>query len=186
MICQRGFVTDFTLQSWDLVQGWDFLTAVQAWLENDTKGHLNFTSFEAYPMSANEMARALSLFPELGDLAALLVAQWDGKAQVIKLTEHVTLEVIFGDARETLPHWQGKADAWFLDGFSPARNPELWSPELMQEVGAHTAPSGTVATYTAAGFVRRGLMDAGFDVERIKGFGRKRHMTVASFKGIKL
>ena len=164
--------------------GLGFLTAVQAWLENDTKGHLNFTSFEAYPMSANEMARALSLFPELGDLAALLVAQWDGKAQVIKLTEHVTLEVIFGDARETLPRWQGKADAWFLDGFSPARNPELWSPELMQEVGAHTAPSGTVATYTAAGFVRRGLADAGFQVERIKGFGRKRHMTVASFKEI--
>ena len=67
-----------------------------------------------------------------------------------------------GDARETLPLWEGSADAWFLDGFSPAKNPELWSPELMAEVGAHTAAGGSAATYTAAGFVRRGLADAGF------------------------
>lgn len=73
----------------------------------------------------------------------------------------VTVEVIEGDARETLPKWPGEADAWFLDGFSPAKNPELWSPEMMAEVWRHTAPGGTAATYTAAGFVRRGLADAG-------------------------
>jgi tRNA U34 5-methylaminomethyl-2-thiouridine-forming methyltransferase MnmC len=82
-----------------------------------------------------------------------------------------------GDARETLPQWQGRADAWFLDGFSPAKNPELWSPDLMAEVARHTKPGGTFATYTAAGFVRRGLQAAGFGVERRKGHGHKRHMT---------
>ena len=86
---------------------------------------------------------------------------------------------VTGDARTTLPHWQRSADAWFLDGFSPARNPELWEEPLMQQVFAHTSPGGTAATYTAAGFVRRGLQSAGFEVTRIPGYGRKRHMTRA-------
>ena len=89
---------------------------------------------------------------------------------------------MIGDARDTLPDWAGRADAWFLDGFSPAKNPELWSDEIMAEVGRHTATGGTFATYTAAGHVRRALSDAGFAVERIKGHGTKRHMS----KGIKI
>ena len=76
-----------------------------------------------------------------------------------------------------MPSWDGEADAWFLDGFSPAKNPELWAPDLMAEVARHTAPGGTFATYTAAGHVRRALADAGFTVSRQPGFGRKRHMT---------
>jgi tRNA U34 5-methylaminomethyl-2-thiouridine-forming methyltransferase MnmC len=84
-----------------------------------------------------------------------------------------------GDARHTLPNWPKAADAWFLDGFSPAKNPELWGADLMAEVARHTAPQGTAATYTAAGFVRRGLEDAGFTVTRSAGYGRKRHMTRA-------
>ena len=87
--------------------------------------------------------------------------------------------MVVGDARDTVPDWDGRADAWFLDGFSPAKNPELWGADLMAEVARHTAPGGTAATYTAAGFVRRGLEAAGFDVTRVPGYGRKRHMTVA-------
>ncbi|MEM9737116.1 MAG: MnmC family methyltransferase, partial [Pseudomonadota bacterium] len=71
----------------------------------------------------------------------------------------------------------GMAEAWFLDGFAPARNPELWEPDLLAEVARHTAPEGTFATYTAAGHVRRTLEAVGFAVERRPGFGRKRHMT---------
>ena len=108
----------------------------------------------------------------------------DDLASATDFPEHLDgpdyeLRVVIGDARDTLPAWKGHADAWFLDGFSPAKNPELWSPELMMEVGRHTAPCGTAATYTAAGFVRRGLADAGFSVTRIAGYGRKRHMTQA-------
>ena len=87
--------------------------------------------------------------------------------------------VLFGDARKTLQNWQGQADCWFLDGFSPAKNPELWGADLLKSVYDHTANGGTAATYTAAGFVRHNLELAGFTVKRSKGFGRKRHMTQA-------
>lgn len=89
----------------------------------------------------------------------------------------VTATVIVGDARETLAAWDGRADAWFLDGFSPARNPELWGPDLMAQVARHTAPDGSFATYTAAGHVRRALSEAGFTVSRAPGFAGKRHMS---------
>ncbi|MFN3294536.1 MAG: tRNA (5-methylaminomethyl-2-thiouridine)(34)-methyltransferase MnmD, partial [Gemmobacter sp.] len=91
--------------------------------------------------------------------------------------EGLEAEVIVGDVRQTLPAWPGRADAWFLDGFSPAKNPEMWGAALMAEVAAHTAPGGTFATYTAAGHVRRALQAAGFQVTRSAGFGAKRHMS---------
>jgi len=83
-----------------------------------------------------------------------------------------------GDANQTVPSMAAPADAWFLDGFSPAKNPELWNADLMLSLGSKTAPGGTFATYTAAGHVRRALEEAGFDVTRTAGFGRKRHMSV--------
>lgn len=140
-------------------------------------GHLHYTTFEAFPMPAADIARALAAFPEVAEISGLLLAQWASGARVLQFP-NVTARVIVGDARETLPRWEGQADAWFLDGFSPAKNPELWSAELMAEVARHTAPGGTFATYTAAGHVRRALADAGFAVNRAPGFGRKRHMSV--------
>jgi tRNA U34 5-methylaminomethyl-2-thiouridine-forming methyltransferase MnmC len=140
-------------------------------------GRVSYTSFEAYPMPAADMARALAAFDGLAEIAEPLLQQWAAGARVLQFP-NVTARIIVGDARETLPRWEGRADAWFLDGFSPAKNPELWSPELMAEVARHTAKGGTFATYTAAGHVRRGLAAAGFEVSRAPGFGRKRHMSV--------
>lgn len=137
---------------------------------------IRFTSFEAFPMSAAEIARALTAFPEAEAVAAPFLAAWEHGARRFSLGS-VDVEIIEGDARQTLPAWQGRADAWYLDGFSPAKNPELWGEDLMAEVGAHTAPGGTFATYTAAGFVRRGLAAAGFAVERTPGYAGKRHMS---------
>ena len=139
-------------------------------------GPLHYTSFEAFPLAAPDIARALSAFPEAAAVAAPFLAQWAAGATRITLDE-ITLEVILGDARTTLPAWQGRADAWYLDGFSPAKNPELWSDGLLAEVARHTAALGTFATYTAAGHVRRALQAAGFAVSRLPGFGRKRHMS---------
>jgi tRNA U34 5-methylaminomethyl-2-thiouridine-forming methyltransferase MnmC len=139
-------------------------------------GHLRYTSFEAFPMPADDIARALQAFPETAPVAEPFLRQWASGARTLRFPQ-LTAEILVGDARETLPAWQGKADAWFLDGFSPAKNPELWSPDLMHQVAGHTSPGGTFATYTAAGHVRQSLTDAGFTVTRQPGFGRKRHMT---------
>ncbi|MHA3978060.1 tRNA (5-methylaminomethyl-2-thiouridine)(34)-methyltransferase MnmD [Halovulum sp. GXIMD14794] len=138
---------------------------------------IRYTGFEAFPMEAEDAARALSRWPALAEVAAPMLEARAGGATRFTLGS-VEAEVLVGDAREVLPGWQGRADAWFLDGFSPAKNPELWSPALMAEVGRHTARAGTFATYTAAGHVRRGLEAAGFNVERRPGFGTKRHMSV--------
>ena len=155
--------------------GLNLLALAALWRDMGAPGVIRFTSFEAFPMAAAEMGRALTAFPALADMAALLVAQW-GAGQRISLPG-VQAEIIIGDARQTLPRWQGQADAWFLDGFSPAKNPELWSADLMAEVARHTAPGGTFATYTAAGHVRRALAAAGFAVERAPGHAGKRHMS---------
>lgn len=138
---------------------------------------IRFTSFEAFPMRRDELARAHAAFPELAGLSAQLCAGWP--AQRFRVGE-ISAEVITGDARQTLPDWQGRADAWFLDGFSPAKNPELWGEDLMEQIARHTAPLGTFATYTAAGHVRRALASAGFAVTRAPGFAGKRHMSRGS------
>lgn len=132
------------------------------------------TSFEAYPMSVGQLAQAHAAFPELAEWARQLRDGWG--RPVIRVGQ-VELRLVAGDVADTFPGWQGMADAWFLDGFSPAKNPGMWCDQVMAEVGRHTAPGGTFATYTAAGAVRRALEAAGFRVERRPGFGRKRHMS---------
>lgn len=157
--------------------GLNMLTAWAAWEGAGFETPLRFTSFEAFPMHPDDMARALAAFPEIAPWAARFLEYWTGAGRCNLGT--LQLEVIIGDARVSLREWTGQADAWFLDGFSPAKNPELWEANLMQAVADHTAPGGTAATYTAAGFVRRGLEAAGLNVTRTPGFGRKRHMTRA-------
>jgi len=162
--------------------GLNLLATVQAWRAAGVPGVLRYTTFEAFPMAAADMIRAQAAFPEVGEIAEELAEHWQRGGRAFELPD-LRFEMIAGDARETLPGWQRRADAWFLDGFSPAKNPELWEAALMAEVGAHTAPHGTAATYTAAGFVRRGLEAAGFTVSRVPGYGRKRHMTQARMGG---
>jgi tRNA U34 5-methylaminomethyl-2-thiouridine-forming methyltransferase MnmC len=156
--------------------GLNFLVTLAAWRAAGGDGKLHFTSFEAYPMQVTEMQRALQAFPDL----PIDVFATDSGADVLAPALHgpdFELTVVVGDARDTLADWNGHADAWYLDGFSPAKNPELWEDTLLAQVAAHTVSGGTVATYTAAGFVRRRLAGAGFKVSRVQGFGRKRHMT---------
>ncbi len=157
--------------------GLNLLAALNLWRAAGIDGPLRFTTFEAWPMAPADMIRAHAAFPELAAIAADLAPHW-GTAEIT--LPDLRLTIVTGDARATLPDWDGLADAWFLDGFAPAKNPELWDPALMQAVFDHTAPRGTAATYTAAGQVRRTLAEAGFDVIRETGYGRKRHMTKAA------
>lgn len=157
--------------------GLNLLTLALAWQRVRTgNDHLHYTTFEAFPMRPDDMERALAHFPEVAALSGpLMAAMRAGEARFT--LAGIAVEIITGDVRDTLPAWAGRADAWFLDGFSPAKNPEMWGEALMGEVGHHTARGGSFATYTAAGHVRRALAGAGFEVRRLPGFAGKRHMS---------
>jgi tRNA U34 5-methylaminomethyl-2-thiouridine-forming methyltransferase MnmC len=172
------FVDGFHIAELGFGTGLNVAAALLAWRAAGVPGRLQFTSFEAFPIPADDMRRAQGRFAELAPVAAELAPFWQANAARIDLPD-LRFTLIPGDARRTLRHWQDRADAWFLDGFSPAKNPELWQPDLMAEIAHHTVPGGSAATYTAAGFVRRGLEAAGFRVARQPGYGRKRHMTAA-------
>ena len=158
------------------------LNLLAAWIEwrlAGIEGPLRYTGFEAFPLSAAETGAALAAFPVALSVAGPLLAALErGETRVV--APGLEAEIVIGDARATLPGWDGRADAWFLDGFAPAKNPELWGDDLMAEVARHTAPGGGFATFTAAGHVRRGLAAAGFAVARLPGYGRKRHMSAGS------
>ena len=167
------FSPNFQIAELGFGTGLNLLVALAAWRKSGVKGILNFTSFEAFPLKSEQMIKAHEAFPELKNLATELASLW---GSTITLPD-LKFNLILGDARNTLSTWPQKADAWFLDGFSPSKNPELWEPTLMANVAHHTKQGGSCATYTAAGFVRRGLQKAGFTITRAPGFGRKRHMT---------
>ena len=173
------FASDIQIAELGFGTGLNFLTTWAAWEDAGCPARLRFTSFEAFPMAPDDMAAALAAFPQIGALSDRLLATWSPGDGPTDLAPGLTLDVVLGDARRTLPLWSGPADAWYLDGFSPAKNPALWEPALIADVGRKTTPGGTAATYSAAGHVRRSLEDAGFTVARVPGFGRKRHMTTA-------
>ncbi len=159
--------------------GLNFLETVRQWQQTASTGaRLRFISFERYPLPAADMEKALSRWPELGVIANRLVAVWEPETATVhtEFTRDVELTVFMGDAAAILPQQDFEANAWYLDGFAPSRNPDLWSADLLKQVFARTAPGGSFATYTAAGQVRRDLQTAGFDVERRQGFAGKREM----------
>ena len=156
--------------------GLNLLSAWQLWIELGHTTPLKYTSFEAFPMALKDMSQALKNWPELTHLTNELIHQLEN-GWTIK-TPTLDANIIVGDARKTLKTWDYYADAWFLDGFSPAKNPELWEANLLNSVANHTTQHGTFSTYTAAGFVRRSLSNSGFNVKRTKGFKKKRHMSI--------
>ncbi len=138
MTCPGRFRDGFRIAELGFGTGLNLLATLIAWQQSGTTGRLRFTSFEAFPMPAPDMERALTAFPEArADADPLLDAWADGQRRFA--LGPIDVEIIEGDARDTLPRWHGKADAWFLDGFSPAKNPELWGDDLMAEVARHTA-----------------------------------------------
>lgn len=168
--------------------GLNILALLDLWRRHrPVGGRLHIFSIEAHPITAAEAARALAHWPELADLAALLVARWPGRARGVHRLEFpefdVVLDLAVMDVATALQGWDGRADAWFLDGFSPALNPAMWRDEVLALVGARSAPGARAATFTVAGQVRRGLAAAGFAVDKRPGFGRKRERLEASFPG---
>ncbi len=160
--------------------GLNFLCAWQLFERVAPPGaSLDFFSVEKFPLEDGELRAALALWPELEPFAEALLARWRRRVPGWNRWSfgRVRLTLAIGDVAESLPQLQdGVADAWFLDGFSPAKNPEMWSEAVLAHVARASRPGATLATYTSAGWVRRGLQEAGFAVERAPGFGRKREM----------
>ncbi|MGJ8525102.1 tRNA 5-methylaminomethyl-2-thiouridine biosynthesis bifunctional protein MnmC [Halomonadaceae bacterium LMG 33818] len=159
------------------------LNALCAWetfqQQAPTNARLHFVSVERFPMTAEDLQRALDAWPEYAEVAQQLVAQWPPAVvgvHRLTLNERFTLDLYFGEASERFSQMDGRVDAWFLDGFAPAKNPDMWQGTLFQAMARLSQPQATFATFTAAGIVKRGLKSAGFEVEKVKGYGRKREM----------
>lgn len=166
--------------------GLNFLAAWDAWRGDPARPRrLHFVSVENRPLSRDDLSNALAPFDELESLARALVALWPpplaGFHRLHFDGGNVILTLLLGEARELLPQLVAHADAFFLDGFTPAKNPALWSPELVRELARLAAPGATLATWTVAGGVRSALGDVGFSVQKRDGFGPKREMLTGTF-----
>lgn len=164
--------------------GLNFLTLWQSW-QNYRQKHLtpdilHFISFEKYPLRLDDLIKSHSIWPELHTYASQLHTVWPdtiaGKHQCFFKDAHIKLDLWFGDVNTMLPQVENTIDAWFLDGFAPAKNPTMWQTSLFNNMASISRSGTTFATFTAAGQVRRGLSAAGFLVTKQKGFGRKREM----------
>lgn len=161
--------------------GLNFVETMKLWRNVRREGQtLDYLAVEAFPLGTDDLAHAHGGADSGQEVRRLLDVWREGELfrRRVAFDAATSLRVIVDDALASLQDHAFAADAWYLDGFSPDRNPDMWTADLMQEVFAHTRPGGTIATYTAAGHVRRALVAAGFQVERVPGHGRKRHMTV--------
>lgn len=179
VVAESGFGTGL-----NFLTLWQAFNAFRATSPDATLQRLHFVSFEKFPLRANDLKLAHAHWPELAELAAELQAQWplpfSGCHRLLLADGSVTLDLWFGDINERVDTLDDalnqQVDAWFLDGFAPSKNPDMWTPTLFNAMARFARPESTVATFTCAGFVRRGLIEAGFSMQKTKGFGRKREM----------
>ncbi|MAZ76361.1 MAG: bifunctional tRNA (5-methylaminomethyl-2-thiouridine)(34)-methyltransferase MnmD/FAD-dependent 5-carboxymethylaminomethyl-2-thiouridine(34) oxidoreductase MnmC [Micavibrio sp.] len=178
----------FTIAETGFGTGLNFLCAWKEFVETaDPSQRLDFVSFEKFPLSVAEVHNALKPWAEeLGEYTQKLIESYPiriGGFHRIVFDDRVALTLIFGDVNEYIPELEAKVDCWFLDGFTPAKNPDMWSETLFQNMARLSAQNSRFATFTAAGDVKRGLQAAGFSVSKTDGFGRKRDMLVGSYEG---
>ncbi|WP_043316923.1 bifunctional tRNA (5-methylaminomethyl-2-thiouridine)(34)-methyltransferase MnmD/FAD-dependent 5-carboxymethylaminomethyl-2-thiouridine(34) oxidoreductase MnmC [Microbulbifer sp. HZ11] len=183
----------FTIGETGFGTGLNFLAAWQLWRDTaPASAHLHFVSVEKYPLHPRDLARALAMWPELTPLSAHLIANYPAQlapgAHRIVFPGNVHLTLVIGEASrgfESLALEDADRDrqmnAWFLDGFAPSKNPEMWSEALFKSIAVLSAGGATFATFTCAGIVKRGLKSVGFALEKVPGFGRKREMLRGHF-----
>lgn len=175
--------------------GLNFLTLWQAFEQfrqatpNAKLQRLHYVSFEQFPLTKHDLNSAHNHWHELEKYSQELCFQWPepvaGCHRIILAEGAITLDLWFGDINTLLPQTRqalhNKIDAWFLDGFAPSKNPQMWSDTLFQAMADSMRENGTFATFTVAGFVRRGLQNVGFEIKKVKGFGEKREMLTGIF-----
>ena len=168
--------------------GLNFLATWAAWRHSAASGaRLHYLSAEKHPFGADDFAQVTAAWPELASLASQVREQYPplvpGFHRMHFDAGRVTLTLMFGDALDMLHQVDAHADAFYLDGFAPAKNPAIWTQDVFGELARLARSDATVATYTVAGSVRNGLASAGFSVVRREGFGPKREMLVGSYAG---
>lgn len=178
----------FTVGELGLGTGLSLAALLDLWRRHGpADGFLHIFSVEAHPITAGQAATVLSAWPELAPVAGPLIRGWPGRARGFHRIDlpglRAVIDVAVLEAGEALARWDGRADAWFLDGFAPSRNPDMWRPEVLRAVAGHSAPGARLASWTAAAAVRRDLQAAGLAVERKPGFGRKTHRIEARAPG---
>ena len=160
--------------------GLNFLAAWQAWRASPASGRLHFVSIEKHPFRHDDLASQLAAYPELAELAHQLLRQWPpltpGWHRLHFDHGRITLTLLLGDAQALLPQCAAKVDAVFLDGFAPSKNPDIWSPTLLATITRMCKSQASLATWSVAGAVRRGLEQGGWQLERRPGFAAKREM----------
>jgi tRNA 5-methylaminomethyl-2-thiouridine biosynthesis bifunctional protein len=171
----------FTIGELGFGSGLNFLVAWKAFCDSaPADATLHYIAIEGYPFTHDQLRDVLALQPELAAQAEQLIAHYPLRLPGLHRIHlpRVVLTLCFGDVSEMLAEITAPVDAWFLDGFSPAKNPDMWNESIYRQVARLSAPRATFATFTAASHVRRGLATAGFTVEKTQGFGHKREMTV--------
>ena len=168
--------------------GLNFLCAWQLFDETaPPDARLHFISVEKYPLTREDLQRALGLWPELAPYSEQLLASYfaihPGFQTLSLANGRVTLTLLIGDVLEQLPQLDAQVDAWFLDGFAPAKNPDMWTPELFAQLARLAAPDATISTFTSTGWVRRALNEAGFKMRRTPGIGHKWEILRGVFLG---
>lgn len=171
----------FTIGELGFGTGLNFLAAWDCWrkAEKPDNARLDFFSVEAFPLAPADFAHAHTVWPSLSMLSQRLMDTLPPPHpgfHRIEIDRNVTLTLFFGDVLNGLAKAEGAMDAWFLDGFSPAKNPDMWGEDVMREIARLSADKACVATFTVAGAVRRALTAAGFEIEKRQGHGRKREM----------
>lgn len=167
--------------------GLNFLTTLAEWRKSALPdGCLHYISVEKHPLTRTDLEQAVACWPELTTEARALLEVYPPLVQGLHRRQlfegRVTLTLLFGDASNCLTSLNAQVDAWYLDGFAPSRNPAMWSAELFQQIARLSVLGGSFATFTAAGAVRRHLENAGFSVEKRRGFGRKRDMLCGHYQ----
>lgn len=178
----------FTVAELGFGTGLNIAALLDLWSrERPVGAQLHIFSVEGHPISREDAARALGRWPELAPVTDLLLARWPRRARGFHRIAFPEFDAVIDlavmEATDALTAWSGAADLWFLDGFAPSTNPAMWRQEVLDLVAARSAPGARVATFTVAGAVRRGLAEAGFEVDKRPGFGRKRERLEARLPG---
>lgn len=173
--------------------GLNFLLTWQLWIEQpEPRPRLHFLSIEKHPLGKDDLRRALTDWPELEAQAAALIEYYPhpipGQHRIVLEGGKLTLDLWWEDAEDALSELAGQnlaaVDAWYLDGFSPNRNQDMWTEKIFACMAACSRKDATFATFTAASHVRRALLNVGFSVSKLPGFGKKRESLHGQFKGL--